>query len=295
MNHLVVGFYIMIELAGIWIVVLSYLYYHMGKNKAFLYFALFFGSTMLMLLCEITIAYWKANSISPSFFARMFLSISYGFGQLLHFFSVLRLAYAIIRLRISLILSTIHLSLLVLYAFVIGILLLRKSDFEPQHIALGIAQFFSMIVILRFRKRLYPKLLRDVTMQFIGVGLFFAPMIDFSIYTHMTDYLPFGKMTFQIFYALVAEVLLTYHVINHLYNPSSKLTSPVEEGMRIRNILSLRELEIARLVSNGYTNREIAALLNISNNTVKNHLYHIYKKLDVRNRIELLNNIELFR
>ena len=55
--------------------------------------------------------------------------------------------------------------------------------------------------------------------------------------------------------------------------------------------LSAREWEIVRLVRNGYTNREIGEILGISHRTVTNHLYNIYRKIDVRNRVELMNEV----
>ena len=51
--------------------------------------------------------------------------------------------------------------------------------------------------------------------------------------------------------------------------------------------LSPREREIVELVAAGKTNKEIAALLVISLNTVKAHLGNIMGKLGVRNRVEL--------
>jgi DNA-binding CsgD family transcriptional regulator len=53
--------------------------------------------------------------------------------------------------------------------------------------------------------------------------------------------------------------------------------------------ISAREREILRLVIDGKPNREIEELLFISENTVRNHIYNIYKKLGVKNRLELLN------
>ena len=55
--------------------------------------------------------------------------------------------------------------------------------------------------------------------------------------------------------------------------------------------LSLREREIAALVANGYTNNEIGGILSISGKTVTNHLYHMYRKLDVKNRVELVTEL----
>lgn len=53
--------------------------------------------------------------------------------------------------------------------------------------------------------------------------------------------------------------------------------------------LSNREQEIAALVAAGAANKEIAAQLNISAMTVKNHIYNIYKKTDANGRVDLLN------
>jgi DNA-binding CsgD family transcriptional regulator len=52
--------------------------------------------------------------------------------------------------------------------------------------------------------------------------------------------------------------------------------------------LTLRETEVLRELEEGYTNREIAQCLFISEATVKAHLRHIYEKFGVRTRAELL-------
>jgi transcriptional regulator EpsA len=50
--------------------------------------------------------------------------------------------------------------------------------------------------------------------------------------------------------------------------------------------LSKREVEIMKWVKMGKTNLEIASILDISIFTVKNHLRHIFKVLDVSNRMQ---------
>lgn len=50
--------------------------------------------------------------------------------------------------------------------------------------------------------------------------------------------------------------------------------------------LSSRELEVLRLVAGGEKNKEIAGILEISENTVKNHIRSILEKLSVHNRIQ---------
>jgi len=53
--------------------------------------------------------------------------------------------------------------------------------------------------------------------------------------------------------------------------------------------LSNREKEILELLSRGLTYKEIAAELFISQETVRKHVYHIYEKLHVNNRVAAVN------
>jgi two-component system, NarL family, nitrate/nitrite response regulator NarL len=51
-------------------------------------------------------------------------------------------------------------------------------------------------------------------------------------------------------------------------------------------LLSKREEDVVRWLAEGLTNSEIADQLNLSENTVKNHLFRIYNKLGVSTRVE---------
>jgi DNA-binding NarL/FixJ family response regulator len=50
--------------------------------------------------------------------------------------------------------------------------------------------------------------------------------------------------------------------------------------------LSARELEVLRLLVAGASNKTVAAQLNLSENTIKSHLSHIFSKLRVQSRAE---------
>jgi DNA-binding NarL/FixJ family response regulator len=52
-------------------------------------------------------------------------------------------------------------------------------------------------------------------------------------------------------------------------------------------ILTAREREVLALVARGLTNKEIAAALDISEYTARNHLRHILRKLNLHNRTQL--------
>jgi two-component system response regulator DesR len=56
--------------------------------------------------------------------------------------------------------------------------------------------------------------------------------------------------------------------------------------------LSEREREVLALVAAGATNREIAARLHLSRHTVKEYASSVYRKLEVRNRLEAAKRAE---
>jgi ATP/maltotriose-dependent transcriptional regulator MalT len=65
--------------------------------------------------------------------------------------------------------------------------------------------------------------------------------------------------------------------------------APGDSGI---DALSRRELEIAGLVTDRLTNREIAAALFLSDKTVESHLRNIFHKLGVTSRVEVARAVE---
>ena len=66
------------------------------------------------------------------------------------------------------------------------------------------------------------------------------------------------------------------------FAPRPKVDEPSEDA----HDLTRRELEILRLVAEGHSNSQLAAMLWVTEQTVKFHLSNIYRKLDVANRTE---------
>lgn len=88
----------------------------------------------------------------------------------------------------------------------------------------------------------------------------------------------------------MASVLLPYidsalRQIEHLPEQLYSLPTVSE----LASLLSTRESEIMDWVKRGKTNQDIGLILNISAFTVKNHLQRIFKKLDVLNRAQAVN------
>lgn len=71
-----------------------------------------------------------------------------------------------------------------------------------------------------------------------------------------------------------------------------KMLESEDAGRRIDAILTSREIEIARMVSQGLPNKTVAGRFDITEGTVKLHLHHIYQKLQVKGRIGLMRYMQ---
>ncbi len=73
--------------------------------------------------------------------------------------------------------------------------------------------------------------------------------------------------------------------------PSDQAVSQVQSAIAVtENVLTVltdRERQIMCLVSEGLSNKEIGRRLNIADGTIKQHLHHIYQKLEISNRTVL--------
>jgi DNA-binding NarL/FixJ family response regulator len=67
-----------------------------------------------------------------------------------------------------------------------------------------------------------------------------------------------------------------------------RAAAPTEDKQPESLGLTPRELELTSLVISGLRNRDVAVRLGISEGTAKLHLYNVYKKLGVANRVELV-------
>ena len=64
--------------------------------------------------------------------------------------------------------------------------------------------------------------------------------------------------------------------------------APVDTPNQPHACLTEREREIMHQISAGISNKEAARRLNVSEGTIKLHLHHIYHKLSIKNRAELV-------
>ncbi len=87
-------------------------------------------------------------------------------------------------------------------------------------------------------------------------------------------------------YLLNEEVLSQPHLVNRVLQSFRERSTGAKEGVRsfASCPLSVREIEVLEHIAKGNTNKGIADLLDISDQTVKNHITSILRKLEVNDR-----------
>ncbi len=84
---------------------------------------------------------------------------------------------------------------------------------------------------------------------------------------------------------LSGEYWVPRRLLHHFLQKNRR--APNAQKLEIK--LTKRERQILKLIKGGATNSDIAKALEVSEHTVKSHLYNVYKKIGVRNRLEANN------
>jgi DNA-binding CsgD family transcriptional regulator len=79
------------------------------------------------------------------------------------------------------------------------------------------------------------------------------------------------------------------------HESSKKEETSIPEALAVEKCLTERELEIARGILEGRSNKELAGELGISENTTRNHIYNLYRKLGIQKRLDLVVLVRKYR
>lgn len=193
--------------------------------------------------------------------------------------------------------------------------LLAFPEFESIETCNGGIKFFRQLQQLPVEK--HPQLIiMDINMGFHDEGIHATRLIKEhfpEIFIIMFTISDTDELIFDAFRAGAVGYLLKNEApsfimktINDVFNggaqmsPSiarkaiSFLTPPTKKSELQKEtadgtVLTDRELEVLKLVEQGFTYDIIGARLSIASNTVKKHMMNIFNKLQVSNKIEAIN------
>ena len=294
MLHIIFTFYILTFTLATSVSILAFLLAKKYKSNLYIYTGLIFLGALLNLLTYMICLYRHiAGNIqysTTSWDYYLFIIIS---GFLMLYYMPL-LIYKITDTPITKLKRTLHISILViiLSAVVIEYLYYMKIAEVIRNILYTIIFIYSAWLILAYHRKIQNQDARIVLISFSILVFSIIPLILvhrlFSL-IFFPDSMLLNLPHFNTLLLLISAIIALSYGAKYLFNERIG-TGLMSVGEVAKNTdVSQREQEIIRLLIRGLSNKQIAENLYISQKTVKNHIYHIYQKLGIKNRIQLIN------
>lgn len=92
--------------------------------------------------------------------------------------------------------------------------------------------------------------------------------------------------------AYAGDTILPAKIAKKITDAAMLVSNDKEIKLKKAFLLSDREIEIALMFNDGFTNRQIASVMNLSDGTARNYISSIYSKLKVDSRAEAIQIIK---
>lgn len=314
-GYILLILYLIAFIIGFSTILYSIIYYIIERVTWLKYYIVFlstFGFLLLIravkLLSFLTIPLFLSNSI---FNILYFFALSISMALMLYFIPAF--LYRFLKLKWTVRENIQYLILSVIF-FVISILgiLLNFNFYIMANVI-----FYISILYLFVLGFLHYKNIKDDTIKFMVkilglITIFIYPILVYQLILLNKNTLDIGSIDitlvlFYIWWNLVMLGYLSWYFIGIIKNKNifvnkESINKDLGNNEKQENInkniqsikeesinLTKREKEILSFLLAGKTNKEVALILDISLNTVNNHVANIYDKSGVKNRVELVN------
>lgn len=307
LGYILLAAYLFAFIIGFSAILFSIIYYIIERViwlKYYIIFLFIFAFLLFIryikLLSFLTVPSFILNNIFNTLY---FFSFSVGMSLMLYFippflYRFLNINWTFKHNIICIILSITHFILSIL-----GILIKFNIYIISQII------FYISIMAVLFIGFINYKNIKDKTIKLIVkilgvITIIIYPILIYQVIVYRVEIADIGSMdiTLLLFYIWWNLVMLGYlfwyfiNIVNnkiHNANESNSINNNKKYDYKEDNTeninLTKREREILSYLLDGKTNKEVSLILDISLNTVNNHVANIYEKSGVKNRVELVN------
>jgi DNA-binding CsgD family transcriptional regulator len=194
--------------------------------------------------------------------------------------------------RILIVVYTVTVALILALGYFLNLIALAALS----GILEGVAGCIAAFLVLYRRKQIHDLRVRRIV-SIASLSSFIAlPLVAFQQISWAKSQDFFGaSIPFipQIFLSLVSHLATLTIGIRSIIVGNRRISDKLDSDAVFRFGITQRECDIILQIGGGLSNDEIASRLFISVSTVKNHIYHIFQKTGVHNRVELLNAVLL--
>ncbi len=314
-NYILLILYLIAFIIGFSTIFYSAIYYIIERItwlKYYIVFLFLFGFLLLIraikLLSFLAIPLFLSNSI---FNILYYFTLSVSMSLILYFIPAF--LYRFLNLKWKVKENVLYLILSVIF-FVLSILgiILNFNFYIIANIIFYLLILYLLILGFINYKNIKDKMMKLIVKILGLITISIYPIMVYQLITINKNSLDIGSIDitlvlFYIWWNLVMLGFLLWYFINiiknknmfvneSLNNNSNDLKNIENENNAIKKelkeeIINLtkREKQILSYLLSGKTNKEVALILDISLNTVNNHVANIYDKSSVKNRVELVN------
>lgn len=314
-NYILLILYLIAFIIGFSTIFYSVIYYIIERItwlKYYIVFLFLFGFLLLIraikLLSFLAIPLFLSNSI---FNILYYFTLSVSMSLILYFIPAF--LYRFLNLKWKVKENVLYLILSVIF-FVLSILgiILNFNFYIVANIIFYLLILYLLILGFINYKNIKDKMMKLIVKILGLITISIYPIMVYQLITINKNSLDIGSIDitlvlFYVWWNLVMLGFLLWYFINiiknknmfvneSLNNNSNDLKNIENENNKIKKelkeeIINLtkREKQILSYLLSGKTNKEVALILDISLNTVNNHVANIYDKSGVKNRVELVN------
>lgn len=314
-NYTLLILYLIAFIIGFSTIFYSVIYYIIERItwlKYYIVFLFLFGFLLLIraikLLSFLAIPLFLSNSI---FNILYYFTLSVSMSLILYFIPAF--LYRFLNLKWKVKENVLYLILSVIF-FVLSILgiILNFNFYIIANIIFYLLILYLLILGFINYKNIKDKMMKLIVKILGLITIYIYPIMVYQLITINKNSLDIGSIDitlvlFYIWWNLVMLGFLLWYFINIIKNKNmfvnESLNNNSNDSKNIENennaikkelkeeIINLtkREKQILSYLLSGKTNKEVALILDISLNTVNNHVANIYDKSGVKNRVELVN------
>lgn len=298
MIHLKLAYFILVLMSGTAAISIAWSVYHRRRKRLVLDYVLFLSSILLMLVSFIPRVYLTAGATMSPAVADFVGWAAVAVGATLYVAAAPWFYYRLLGMVPRRALRVLHTTLAV--AFACGAVAYLFSGAENVvGLALNTILFATiaygiLLIGLKYRTLSEARLRRALGV-FFGLSAVFFPLMYVD---SLVDVVPapgllsiLNGLALPTFFLAVnvASIVFAFRYLDRPpYLRDGELTGHFLERYQI----TPREREIVENLMDGRSTKEIGERLYISAKTVENHIYSIYQKTAVRNRIQLFTLVQ---
>ena len=152
---------------------------------------------------------------------------------------------------------------------------------------------YCIVIMSQARSSVEDKSVRTMCMTLVIISLAMLPVIILAmVFSHLRELsIPIVSLAYTIAILVFLFIAIARTTGRKEEETPENRELSFAKAMEMYHITE-REAEVVKLIKKGLTNKEIASELDISVNTVNNHIANIFAKTEVRSRIDLLNLLQ---